>query len=228
MKADISRAARRGPAGGAEQAAGRRRSRVGRLNVTADASLTRNGGNRGRRKGGRRLDTEGFKFKVRKYRMSDLTDVLHLVRDFEAELARKFPEVRIQSGLNNYKTRYLKPGTRYETFLAAAGGRIIGYMIGRPSLGSPEVDTMYDILTGSARWKPPEYYLQITFVSEPFRNKGVSTELHRKVIEHARRKGYKEIYACIAKWNRPELAVIESCGFFRLDLGSRYRLSLKL
>lgn len=190
--------------------------------------MIRNGENRSQRKGGRRLDTQGFRFKVRNYRMSDLTDVLVLVRELEAELARKFPEVRIQSGLGNYRNRYLKPGTRCETFVAEAGGRIIGYMIARPSLGSPEVDNMYDILSGSARWKPPEYYLQITFVSEPFRNKGVSKALHRKAIERARRKGYKEIYACIAKWNRPELAVIESCGFVKLDLGSRYRLSLKL
>ena len=184
--------------------------------------------NRGGPKGGRRPDTEGFKFKVRNYRMSDLANVLALVREFESELARKFPEVRIQSGLPNYRTRYLKPGTRYETFVAEAGGRIIGYLIGRPSLGSPEVDNMYDVLSGSPRWKPPEYYLQITFVSEPFRNKGVSKALHRKAIERARRKGYREIYACIAKWNLPELAVIESCNFVRLDLGSRYRLSLKL
>ena len=195
---------------------------------TADPSMIRNGENRGKRKGGRRLDTEGFKLKVRNYRMSDLTNVLVLVREFESELARKFPEVRIQSGLRNYRTRYLKPGTRYETFVAEAGGRIIGYMIGRPSLGSPEVDNMYDVLSGSPRWKPPEYYFQITFVSEPFRNKGVSKALHRKAIEHARRKGYREIHACIAKWNLPELAVIESCNFVRLDLGSRYRLSLKL
>ena len=187
-----------------------------------------NSDNRGKGEEKRRLDAESFKFKVRNYRPSDLSDVLVLVREFESELARKFPEVLIQSGLRNYRTRYLKPGTRYETFVAEAGGRIIGYMIGRPSLGSPEVDNMYDVLSGSPRWKPQEYYLQITFVSEAFRNKGVSKALHRKAIEQARRKGYKEIYACIAKWNLPELAVIESCSFVRLDLGSRYRLCLKL
>jgi GNAT superfamily N-acetyltransferase len=184
--------------------------------------------NRGRRKDGRRPAAESFKFKVRRYRPSDLSGVLALVREFESELARKFPDVHVRSGLANYRTRYLKPGMRYETFVAEAGGRLIGYMIGRPSLGSPEVDTMYDVLSGSPRWKPPEYYLQITFVSVAFRNMGVSKALHRLVIEHARLKGYREIYACIAKWNLPELAVIESCSFVRLDLGSRYRLSLKL
>jgi GNAT superfamily N-acetyltransferase len=154
--------------------------------------------------------------------------VLVLVRELEAELARKFPAIRIQSGLKDYRSRYLNPRTRYETFVAEAEGRIIGYMIGRPSLGSPDVDNMYDVISGTSVGKLPEYYLQITFVSEPFRNKGVSKALHRLVIEHARRRGYKEVYACIAKWNLPELAVIKSCDFVRLDLGSRYRLSLKL
>jgi len=174
------------------------------------------------------LDPAGLKFKVRKYRPADLTQVLGLVRELEAELARKYPEVKIQSGLRNYRTRFLKPGTRYETFVAVARGRILGYMIGRSSLGSPEVDLMYDVVSASARWKPPEYYLQITFVSEPFRNRGISKALHQKVVEHARRNGYQEIYACIAKWNESELAVIQSCGFVKRDLGSRYRLSLKL
>jgi L-amino acid N-acyltransferase YncA len=185
-------------------------------------------GARGKERGPARPVAGGLKFKVRRYRPADLSQVLGLVRELEAELARRFSGVRIQSGIKNYQTRYLRPGTRYETFVAESRGRIIGYMIARPSLGSPEVDNMYDVLTGTPRWKPPEYYLQITFVSAPFRNRGVSKALHRRTVVHARRRGFKEIYACIAKWNEPELAAIESLGFSRLDLGSRYRLSLKL
>jgi len=190
--------------------------------------MTRDDLNEAKRKVRRSLDPSRFKFKVRAFRPADRDGVLVLVRELEAELARKYPGVRIESGLRTYKSRYLKPGTRYEPFVAEVRGRIIGFMIGRPSLGSPDVDNMYDVVSGAAGGKLPEYYLQITFVSEPFRNRGISKALHRLVIEHARRQGFREVYACIAKWNLPELSVIESCGFVRLDLGSRYRLSLKL
>jgi GNAT superfamily N-acetyltransferase len=169
-----------------------------------------------------------FEFSVRKYRPSDLDAVLELVTELETELAEKFPDVQIVSGLDAYRDRYLKPGTKYETFVAEFEGRVMGFLIGYPSLGAPEVDNMYDVLPRTIPWAPPEFYIQITFVSPPHRNKGVSKALHRMVINLARERGFKEIYACIAKWNLPELAVIESCGFVRRDLGYRYRLSLKL
>jgi hypothetical protein len=53
-------------------------------------------------------------------------------------------------------------------------------------------------------------------------------EVDNKVIGYARQMGFKEIYACIAKWNDPELRVIRSLRFHSKDLGYRYRLSLKL
>jgi L-amino acid N-acyltransferase YncA len=48
------------------------------------------------------------------------------------------------------------------------------------------------------------------------------------VIAYARKRGHREVYACIAKWNLPELNVIESFDFVKKDLGYRYRLTLKL
>jgi GNAT superfamily N-acetyltransferase len=87
---------------------------------------------------------------------------------------------------------------------------------------------MYDVLPVVSNRTTPEFYLQITFVSKPYRNQGISRALHRAVIEYAKKQGHKEIYACIAKWNEPEIQVIKSLKFNIKDLGYRYRLSLKL
>jgi len=168
------------------------------------------------------------KVKIREYRPSDLEPMLELVRELEADLAEKFKDVQIRSGLDDYRDRYLKSGTKYKTFVAEVKKKVVGYLIGYPSLGAPEVDSMYDILPVSPGWTPPEFYLQITFVSKPCRNKGISKALHKKVIEYARRRGHKEVYACIAKWNLPELNVIDSFEFVKKNLGYRYRLSLRL
>jgi len=56
----------------------------------------------------------------------------------------------------------------------------------------------------------------------------VTGEHAEKAVAYAKKKGFKEIYACIAKWNDPELRVIRSLKFQSKDLGYRYRLSLKL
>lgn len=166
--------------------------------------------------------------KVREYDPGDLERILDLVREMETELAEKFPGVRIKSGVDDYRSRYLKPGHKYKTFIAETGGRIAGFLMGYPSLGTPEVDTMYDILPVSPEWTTPEFYLQITYVSREFRRRGVSRMLHQRIIRYAREQGHKEVYACIAKWNFPELNVISSLKFNKKDLGYRYRLSLKL
>jgi len=170
----------------------------------------------------------GLEVKIREYRPEDLEQVLNLVRELEAELAQKFPNVRIKSGIDDYRNRYLKPGNKYKTFVALVDGKIVGYLMGYPSLGAPEVDNMYDILPVSSDWTPPEFFLQITFVSKPYRNKGISKKLHKEIIEYARKQGHKEVYACIAKWNIPEIRVIKSLKFKVKDLGYRYRLTLKL
>jgi len=111
---------------------------------------------------------------------------------------------------------------------AELADRVVGYLMGYPSLGAPEVDNMYDILPISSNWIPPEFFLQITFVSKPFRNRGISKALHREIIEYVKKQGHKEVYACIAKWNLPEIKVIRSLKFKLKDLGYRYRLTLKL
>jgi GNAT superfamily N-acetyltransferase len=154
--------------------------------------------------------------------------VVRLAHELESELAEQFPDIQIKSGIRTYTTRYLRPGTQYRTFVAQAKGQIIGYLIGRPSSGSPDVDELYGSHFGLIRRKLPAFYIQITFVSRPYRHRGVSRALHEKAVDFARKEGYKEIYACIANWNHPELAVIECCGFARKDLGHRFRLSLKL
>jgi len=169
-----------------------------------------------------------IEIRTRFYEPADLEPTLDLVRELEAELAEKFKDVQIKSGIEDYRDRYLKPGTKYKTFVAEVDKKIVGFLIGFPSLGAPEVDNMYDILPIALDRTPPEFYLQITFVSKPFRNQGVSKALHRAAIEYARKQGHKEVYACIAKWNLPELSVIGSFEFVKKDLGYRYRLSLKL
>ncbi len=143
-------------------------------------------------------------------------------------MAEKFSDVVIKSGEKNYRYRYLNPDNKYKVFVAVVDDKIVGYLMGYPSVGAPEVDRMYDELPVSSDSVPPEFYLQITFVSKPYRNQGISTELHKKIIEYARRQGHKEVYACIAKWNTPEIKVIKSLKFDVKDLGYRYRLSLKL
>ncbi len=166
--------------------------------------------------------------KIREYQPKDLEQVLALVRELESELAGRFLEVKIKSGIDDYKSRYLKPGNKYKTFVAVVDNRAVGYLMGYPSLGAPEVDNMFDILPVSPKWTPPEFFLQITFVSKPSRNQGISKKLHKEIIEYARKRGHKEVYACIAKWNLPEIKVIRSLEFHMKDLGYRYRLTLKL
>jgi len=166
--------------------------------------------------------------KIREYKEQDLEQILGLVKELELELENKFTEVKLKSGEEDYKNRYLKPGNKYKTFVALVGDKIVGFLMGYPSSGAPEVDNMYDILPVSPDWTTPEFYLQITFVSKPYRNRGISKKLHKKVINYAWKKGHKEVYACIAKWNLPEIKVIESINFKKKDLGYRYRMSLKL
>lgn len=166
--------------------------------------------------------------KVREYQPKDLEQVLDLIRELESELAERFKDVRIKSGVDDYRNRYLKSGNKYKIFVALVDEKIVGYLMGYPSLGAPEVDNMYDILPVSSNWTPAEFFLQITFVSKPCRNQGISKKLHKEIIEYAREKGHKEVYACIAKWNLPEIKVIRSLKFHMKDLGYRYRLTLKL
>jgi GNAT superfamily N-acetyltransferase len=166
--------------------------------------------------------------KIREYQPEDLEQVLELVRELEAEMSDKFNDIKIKSGVRDYRKRYLDPENKYKTFVALVDGKIVGYLIGYPSVGAPEIDKMYDDLPVVSNRATPEFYLQITFVSKPYRNQGISRELHRAVIEYARKQGHKEVYACIAKWNEPEIQVIKSLKFKIKDLGYRYRLSLKL
>jgi len=168
------------------------------------------------------------KSKIREYRPEDLEHVLELVKELEAEMAAKFPNIKIKAGKWDYKQRYLQQDYKYKTFVAEVDSKIVGYLMGYPSVGAPEVDRMYDDLPVTPGQVPPEFYLQITFVSKPFRNQGISKKLHRRIVDYARDQGHKELYACIAKWNDPEISVIKSLKFEIKDLGYRYRLSLKL
>lgn len=165
---------------------------------------------------------------IREYKKEDLEQVLELVRELEIELAEKFKSVEIKSGVEDYRNRYLNPRNKYKTFIAVVNDKVVGYLMGYPSLGAPEIDNMYDILPISPDWTPPEFYLQITFVSKPYRNQGISKKLHKEILTYVMDQGHKEVYACIAKWNIPELKVIRSFKFKEKDLGYRYRLSLKL
>ncbi len=164
---------------------------------------------------------------IREYKPADLDQILDLVRELERELAEKFKGVKVKSSVDDYRRRYLNPANKYKTFVAVAGGRIVGFLLGYPSLGAPEIDTMYDVLPLARGEQPAEYYLQLAFVSKPFRNQKISTRLHERVIAYAKEKGFKEVYACIAKWNDPELRVVRSLKFQAKDLRYRYRLTLK-
>jgi len=164
---------------------------------------------------------------IRPYRTEDEAQVLNLVRELESELAEKFPQVKIESGVETYRTRYLKKGNKYVMYVAEVNKKIVGFLLGYPSLGIPEVDSLYDVLPLNGEKATDEFYLQMTFVSRAYRNRGISKALHRAVIKYALEHGYREVYACIAKWNIPELKVIRSLKFESQDLGTRYRLSLK-
>lgn len=165
---------------------------------------------------------------VREYRPEDLAGILNLLKEFEAEMSEKFEGVEIRSVEDDYIKRYLKPGNKYKTFVALSEGTVVGYLMGFPSMGAPEIDDMSDVLPPLQSWRPKEFYLKITYVSKPFRRRGVSTSLHRTVIDYARKQGFKEVYACIAKWNEPELAVMKILDFEMKDLGWRFRTCLKL
>ena len=166
--------------------------------------------------------------KIREYQPEDLNQIIQLVRELEAEMAEKFKDIKIKSGESDYPNRYLKPENKYKIFVALKEDKIVGYLMGSPSVGAPEVDNMCDVLPVSSNRATPEFYLQITFVSKPYRNTGISKRLHREIIKYAKKQGHREVYACIAKWNIPEIKVIKSLKFKVKDLGYRYRLSLKL
>jgi GNAT superfamily N-acetyltransferase len=168
-----------------------------------------------------------FEAKIREYKPGDLSQILKLVREMEAELAKKFKDVKIKSGVDDYRNRYLKHGNKYKVFVAEVDGKAVGFLMGYPSLGAPEVDSMYDVLPVSEKWTPPEFFLQIAFVSKSFRNQGISKGLHKEILRYAKKQGYKEVFACIAKWNIPEIKVIKSLKFKMKDLGYRYRLTLR-
>jgi len=184
-------------------------------------------GPRGPKAGPKEEAKPALRVKIREYRPEDLAQMLDLVRELEAELGERFPDVQIKTSVDEYAERFLKPGTKYKTFVAEVKGRVAGYLIGYPSLGAPEVDNMFDILPLSSGRTPPEFYLQITFVTRTLRNRGISKALHKTTIEYAHRQGHREVYACIAKWNLPELSVISSFDFVKKDLGYRYRMTLK-
>jgi len=165
---------------------------------------------------------------VRDYATPDLKGVLTLVQELEAEMKDKFPDVSIKPGGPEYQNRYLQPGNKFKTFIALEKGRVVGYLMGWPVMGAPEVDSMYDVLPPSGHWKPAEFYFHITFVTRPCRRRGISKKLHLAALKYAKEQGFKEVYACIAKWNAQELNVIRALGFQEKDLGYRYRFSLKL
>jgi L-amino acid N-acyltransferase YncA len=165
---------------------------------------------------------------IRDYRPADLDQVLDLVRELERELAVKFRGVSVKSSVDDYRERFLNPANKYKTFVAEFRERLVGFLLGYPSLGSPEADAMYDVLPFPKHEHPPEFYIHMVFVDRPFRKKGVSTQLHERAIAYAKEQGFKEIYACIAKWNDPELRVVHALDFKAKDLRHRYRLSLKL
>ena len=167
-------------------------------------------------------------FEVREYRPEDQEGVLNLLKELEAEIGERFEGVEIRSVEEDYIERYLKPGHKYRTFIALSGGTVVGYLMGFPSLGAPEIDDMSDVLPPFQNYAPSEFYLKITYVSKPFRRHGISTALHRAVIQYARGQKFKEVYACIAKWNEPELAVLKDLDFEMKDLGWRFRTCFKL
>ena len=56
--------------------------------------------------------------KIREYKPRDMKQILPLVHELESELAEKFADVTIKSGIENYKNRYLKRGNKYKMFVA--------------------------------------------------------------------------------------------------------------
>ena len=100
---------------------------------------------------------------VREYHPEDLEQVIELARELELELAERFKDVEIVSALDDYRNRYLKAGHKYKTYVALVGGKVVGYLIGYPSLGAPEVDNIYDILPKSLIWAPPEFFIPVSY-----------------------------------------------------------------
>jgi GNAT superfamily N-acetyltransferase len=165
---------------------------------------------------------------VRAYRPRDLDEIVGLVREMEEELAERFAGLEIESGVETYRNRYLHPGGKYATFVALVEDKVVGFLVGYPSSGDPDEDPEDDDPEAPPDRALPEFYLKMTFVSRPFRGRGISKKLHAEIVEYAREQGYKEVYACIAKWNESEIRVIRSLKFDLKDLGPRYRLTLKL
>src|SRR4030042_2109642 len=126
----------------------------------------------------------------REYRPECLDQVLDLVRELEAEMAEKF-KAKIQSGVEDYRTRYLIPANKYKTWVALVENKVVGFLMGYPSLGTPEIDNMYDVLPLPEGQLPPDFYMQITFVSPSFRQKGILSRTHNEVIAPDTEKGFE-------------------------------------
>jgi len=97
---------------------------------------------------------------IRPYREEDESQVLNLVHELEEELAEKFPNVQIESAVQTYRLRYLQKGNKYVIYVAEVDGKVVGFLLGYPSLGIPEVDSLYDVLPLENGQLTEEFYLQ--------------------------------------------------------------------
>ena len=140
---------------------------------------------------------------IRDYQDSDLMKVLRLAKELDGEIRGYTEEKRCQE-------HYLQPDTKYSVCVACVGKDIVGYTVGLPFTGVPEID-MSDVLPSNVR--PEQYLIGTVFVSELHRRRGIATQLVETLTAEATSTGYKEICSFVAKSNRPSVEFHRVLGF---------------
>ncbi|MBL7055165.1 GNAT family N-acetyltransferase [Candidatus Woesearchaeota archaeon] len=165
---------------------------------------------------------------IRNYESKDQERVLALIPELDTELSKRFDiNPSPEEGIKYYKEHYLRENTKYSTFIASKDEKIAGFIIGHPTVDMAEIDHL-DVLPISSDWLPDDYYVAMTFVSQSYRNQGISKELKIKLVEYARECGHKEIWSYVGKWNEHSVKANRSLGFQEQEQDKRYRFSLKL
>ena len=166
--------------------------------------------------------------KIRLYQPQDLEAILKLAKELSTALAERLGrETDLGQVLNVYVNRYLKQGKKYIVFVAdASAGDLVGYTIGTPTSGVPEFDCGDDLPISSH----PTHRIDIdrVFVSQRFRRRSISKELIMSLSQHVKNLGHKEMFAYVAKWNTPSIALFRSLGFQEDKQKTRYNFSQSL
>jgi len=163
---------------------------------------------------------------VRPYASSDLERVIELAQESHLEIATRLekdpqPEMIVKG----YQDHYLKQGTKYQVLVAIQEEEIVGYIVGAPITGMPEIDCGDGVDPNCT----PVSQGKMIFVTAESRTQGIGKQLMSALGDFVKKKyGHTTMEALVAKWNEPGLALCRSLGYSERDEERRYCFTLQL